>query len=207
MTANPTRRSVRVRDVLRPSRRGPTEAGSATLRGPQRSHARAAATGAIITARAVEVLDEDLGAMLVRVLERHTALGEAGRQSRLDPGNPVYVHLAQLRTIPATVAAELDVYVDRLHRATVTVVLGVEFGLLGVRVVVQDGWATGIDGQQSVTAALEVESIQVGNRAPVPLENCTLAESGSWTEWAPVALPRPIPLGHSPGDQAGTTLY
>jgi hypothetical protein len=208
MTVNSPRRPVRVRDVLRPSRRGPAEAGSAALRGAQRAgHARAVATGALIAARAIEVLDEDLGAMLVRVLERYTALGEAGRQSRLDPGTPLYVDLAQLRAIPASITAELDVYVDRLHRATVTAVLEVKFGLFDVRAVLQDGWVTGVDGQQTVTATLEVESIQVGNRAPAPLEDCTLFESGGRTEWAPVALTRPIPLGDSPGDQAGAALY
>jgi hypothetical protein len=207
-TANSPRRPVRARDVLRPNRRGPTEAGSTALSGAQRAgHARAAATGAFIAVRAIEALDEDLGAMLVRVLERYTALGEAGRQSRIDPGTPIYVDLAQVRSIPASVTAELDVYVDRLHRATVTAVLEVEFGLFGVRAVVQDGWVTGVDGQQSVTAALKVESIQVGNRAPVPLEGCTLFEGGSRTEWAPVALPSPIPLGDNPGDQAGAALY
>ena len=203
-TANPPCGPVRARDVLRLNRRGLPEAGSTALSGAQRAgRARAAATGALIAARAIERLDEDLGWMLVRVLERHTPLGEAGRQSRLDPGTPLYVDLAQLRSIPASVTAELDVYVDRLHRAAVTAVLEVEFGLLGVRAVVQDGWVTGIDGQQSVTAALKVESIQVGNRAPVPLEECILFESGSRTEWAPVALPSPIPLGDSTGDRYG----
>jgi hypothetical protein len=186
--------AVRVRDVLKPARRGPTELGTRALQGPGRvARARAAAAGTMIATGAVEVLDEDLGAMLVRTLELYTALGEAGRQSRLDPDTPLYVDLTQLRAIPARADAELEVLVDRTHRATVAAALVVEFGLLGLRAVVQDGWVTGIDGQQSVSATLSVEWIRFGGGHQVPLD-LTLAETSRGTSWNPFPFSRPIPL-------------
>jgi hypothetical protein len=183
---------VRTRDVLQPARG--SAAGTAALAGQGHPNRwRAAATGALIVAEAIRALDEDLGALLVWGLEKHTELGEARRQSRLDPSTPQFVDLTQVHAIPASATAVLDIYVDRLHRATVNAVLTVEFGLFGIRAVVQNGWVTGIDGQQSVTAMLKVESVQVEGSQPVPLD-CTLAESGRRTAWAPVRLVHPIPL-------------
>jgi hypothetical protein len=184
---------VRTTDVLRPAR-GSADVGAAALTGHGRANRwRTAATGALILAEALRAVDEDLGALLVRALEQYTAVREADEQSRLDPATPQFVDLTQVHSIPAESTAVLDVYVDRLHRATVTVVFAVEFGLFGIRAVVQDGWVTGIDGQQSVTATLKAESVHVTGSHPVPLD-CTLAETGSRTEWAPVRLIRPIPL-------------
>jgi hypothetical protein len=193
MTAATVAAPIRVRDVLRPAR-GSADVGTAALSGQGRANRwRAGAAGALIVAEAVRALDEDLGALLVWGLEKSTALGEAGQQSRLDPATPQFVDLAQVHAIPASVTADLDVYVDQLHRATVTAVLTVEFGLLGIRAVVQGGWVTGVDGQQSVSATLKVESVQVAGGQPVPLD-CTLAESAGQTAWAPIRLVHPVPL-------------
>lgn len=208
------RGAVRVRDVLRPDRRGSAELGATALRGPglrgpglqgpglqgpgshvpgRAGRARAAAAGTMIAIGAVEALDDDLGAMLVRALERHTALGAAARHSRLDPDTPIYVNLTGLPPVPARAEAELDVLVDRTHRATVAAALVVEFGLLGLRALVQDGWLTGIDGEQNVLARLSAEWIRIGGDRPVSLE-CTLAATARGTSWNPFPFSRPIPL-------------
>jgi hypothetical protein len=197
-------RRARVREVLRPVRRGSADVGATVLSGSRWSgRTRASATGMLIAQKALLALDEDLGTMLVRELERYTALRDAARQSRLQPDQPVYVELVQLHAIPVVTTADLDVLVDRVHRATVTVVLEVEFGLFGMRAVLHDGWLTHLDGQQSLSAALTVESITFGGGRCVLLDQ-TLAESSRTTEWAAYSLPRPVPLlgpdgQHAPG--------
>jgi hypothetical protein len=195
---------VRVREVLRPVRRGSADVGAVVLDGSRwAGRARAAATGTLIGARAVQAVDAELVTLLVGELERYTALREAARRSRLDPDTPVYVELAQLHTIPVVTTADLDVLLDRLPRAGVTVVLEVEFGLFGMRAVVQDGWLTHLDGRHSVSACLKVDSVEVSG-GPAVLLDCTLAETRRATERVAYSLPGPVPLP-DPGERGGPT--
>lgn len=183
----------RVREVLVPVARGGAAVASRAISTGRNRRARALATGALILAKAVEALDDDLGSMLVSALEMRQDLADAAWRSQFRPHTPVVVDLFEVTSVPVTAKAELSVLVNEVVQATVTATLEVEFGLAGLQVEIRGGWLTGIVGQQSVTATLTVDTLRIGP-GPAARVDHKLAESERATEWQPVWLPRPIPL-------------
>jgi hypothetical protein len=190
----PTARgSRRVRDVLVVNPQDSVALGAAAVNeGPNR-RARATATGALIAARALELLDDDLGSMLASAVELQRDVIDAAWESRDQPDTPVVVDLFELAEIPVTTMAELVVLVDEVVKAEVTVTLSIVFGLAELQAEIQNGWLIGLAGQQSVTGTLTVDTVRIGHGSPMPVDY-TVAERRRSAGWGPVRLPRRIPL-------------
>ena len=186
-------RPTRVRDVLVPVRRGGDALGSDAIPTGRNRRARAAAAGRLIVVRAVEAFDGDLGSMLADALKVQRDLTDAAWRSLQRPASSIMVDLSQLASIPVTVTAELSVLVDGVVRATVGATLSVEFELAALQAEVRGGWLVGLVGQQSVTARLVVDWVQVRGHPAVEVDY-TVAESAHATAWSPVRLPFPIAL-------------
>jgi hypothetical protein len=185
-----TVRPTRVRDVLVPVRGGGDPPGS---NAGHDGRARAAATGSLVVAQAIEALDDDLGSILADALQVQHDLREAAGRSRAQPAVPITVDLAELASIPVTLTAELGVLVNGVVAATVGATLSVVFELAGLRAEVGDGWLIGLAGEQSVTASLVVDWVRVGAHPPVSVDH-TVAESAHATTWDPVRLPVHVAL-------------
>jgi hypothetical protein len=182
-----TLRRTRVRDVL-VAVPGPLVSGAGRDR-----RARAAATGGLVVAKAIEAFDDDLGAMLADALQVQHDLREAAWRSRARPAVPVVVDLSGLASIPITLTAELSVLVNKVVQATVGATLSVVFELATLQAEVGDGRLIGLAGRQRVTATLVVEWVRIGDDPPVPVDH-TVAENGDAVEWDPVRLPQQVPL-------------
>jgi hypothetical protein len=183
-------RPTRIRDVLVPVPHGsdPLDANASRNR-----RARAAATGGLVVAKAIEAFDDDLGAILADALQVQHDLREAAWRSRARPAVLITVDLSGLASIPITLTAELRVLVNKVVQATVGATLSVVFELAALQAEVGDGWLTGLAGRQRVAASLVVDWVRIGDDLPVPVDR-TVAGSGDATAWDPVRLPLQVPL-------------
>ncbi|MBV9921737.1 MAG: hypothetical protein JOY78_12915 [Pseudonocardia sp.] len=155
--------------------------------------ARAAATGDLVVAKAIEAFDDDLGAVLADALQVQHDLREAAWRSRARPAVPIMVDLSGLASIPVTVTAELRVLVNNVVQATVGATLSVVFELAALRAEVGDGRLVGLTGRHSVAASLVIDWVRIGYDRPVSVDH-TVAESREATAWGPVRLPVQVPL-------------
>jgi hypothetical protein len=155
----------------------------------------------MILEHASQALDEELAAALLRGLlravELHGELVDAAARSREEPTVPQRVVLGSVDTVDAKGCADFSVLVDRVVRAVGVASVTIAFGPADLGVQIWNGYVTGFDAQQSITATLELEELRVDG-SPVLPRPCTLAEGRRSTDWRAATLPRPIPLEINP---------